>query len=870
MDALESIGRSQFTQNVRFIENYEMIKGKFVFKHYFQQDDYVDMIGQLTKEFAMPSYLRHYDICGKMVNTLSGEWQGRPDVFRVKSHDEGTSNEFQRVQTDLLQKYVMSKINAEVSVKLLEMGVDENKSDFNSEEEAQQYQQYIDEAKKQLTPPEINTYMKTSWSAAAEIWGQHQLELDRQRFRFPEKEKKEFEDMLIADRCFRHFYLTANGYNQETWNPVNVFFHKSPDVDYVEDGDYVGRVFYLTVSDIIDRYGFKMKKKELEALQEQSKNKSKKWNYAAGTEYVFDQYLMPFKDYPAYDILRQTQGFQAPDQGVPYLDSNFFSNLNGGKFFNEQRGYFFVVEGYWKSQEKIGKLTYTDPETGKLRKVYIDEDIILPERIKQVDSTFEDSNEPDTVVWTYVNRVWKGAKICVKNLGGFTNDIYLDVEPLEFQFKGDNNIYGCKLPVCGQVFSVRNSQSASFIDLVKPHQIGHNVAMNQAYAEMQKDYGKFIIMDVNMFPDKKDWGGDKAYERFMMLAKELGMTVADTSAANINSAVGVAGGHYPKEIDLDASARIISRLKIAEAFEEFALKQVGFNDYRLGQQSNSASATGVREGQARSFSQTESYFTNFSNYVQRCYKMDLDISQYVQSQEKDVTITYVKSDLSRAFTKIAGTKLLLSDLHVYVSNSQEDIRQLETLRQLALSNNTTNATVVDLAEIVTSLSPAQIKIKLKESYDEQQAKLQQQFQLEEQKLQQQQELTVLKEQKEDERLDKTLESKEMVAYITASAKQQHDALNAEKTGATNPIEIEKLNLQQQDSQVRSESVSQKLSMERDRAIAEQEYKLKKLDLDKQKIQANIEIQNKELEFARIMKGKELEQKKKDSAKKKPK
>ena len=868
MDALESVGRSQFMNNMKLIENYEMIKGKFMFQHYFEQNDYVDMIGQLTKEFSMPSYLRHYDIAAKMVNTLSGEWQSRPDVFKVKSHDENTSNEFQRTQTELLQKYVMSKINAEVSLKLIEMGVDENKEDFQSQEEQQQYQQQLDELKKQLTPPEINTYMRPKWSAAAEIWGQHQLELDRQRYKLIEKEKKEFEDMLIVDRCFRHYYLTPTGYNQETWNPINVFFHKSPDIDYVEEGDYVGRVFYLTISDIVDRYGHKMKKQELEALQEETKAKNNKWNYAPGTEYVYDNYLVPFKGYPAYDVLRNTTGNLAPDNGIPHLDSNFFSGLQTGSFFNSYRGYFFVIEGYWKSQDKIGKVTYIDPQTGKLKKVYVDEDFVVPKNFKEVDSSFSDSDEENTVVWTWVNRTWKGTKICVKNHSGFTSDIYIDVTPCEFQFKGDNNIYGSKLPVCGQVFSVRNSQSASFVDLIKPHQIGHNVAMNQAYAEMQKDYGKFIIMDVNMFPDKKDWGGDKAYERFMLLAKELGMTVADTSPQNTKGASAAAGGQYPKEIDLDASARIISRLKIAEAFEQFALKQVGFNEYRLGQQASSASATGVREGQARSFSQTESYFTNFSNYIQRCYKMNLDIAQFVQSQDRDITITYVKSDLSRAFTKIAGTALLTADLHTYVSNSQEEIRQLETLKQLALSNNTTNASIVDLAEIITSNSPAQVKIFLKQSYDEQQTKLQQQFDLEQKKLEQAQQVSLLKEQKEDERLDKTLTSKENVAYITAAAKNQ-GVPDTNQDLIPDAAEQERLGIQRDSAVSKDHLAQQKLSLERDKALTEAELKLKKLDLEKQKIQANLEIQNKQIEYARIMKNKELTQRTTDKKKKKP-
>lgn len=853
MDALESVARSQFFVNMRLVENYEMVKGKFIFSHYFEQDDYVDMISQLTKEFELPSYLRHYDIISQIINTLEEEYFLLPDTFRVKAHDENTGNEYVRTQTDLLLKYVVGKINTEVERKLLDMGFDSNKQDFDSQEQRQQYQQALEQARKQLTPPQIQDYMKNTWYTAGEAWGDHQLGLDRERFRLNVKERVELRDMFIADRCFRHFYLTPVAYEQETWNPVNVFYHKSPDVDNIEEGDYVGRIFWLTIPDIIDRYGYLMKKKQIESLQEYLKVNDRKWDYAAGTEYVYQNYMFPFKGYPAYDIIRQTQTFTNLDSNLPYLDSTYLSSLYSGRFFNETKGYYFVIESYWKSHEKLGKVIYTDPLTGLKAKALVDENFIVPEGFTELDSTFSDDTEDlNTVTWTWVNRVWKGIKLCTKSHTGFTEDIYLDVAPLEFQFKGDRNPYSAKLPVCGQIFSVRNSQSMSLVDLVKPHQIGYNVAVNQGYAEMQKDYGKFIIMDVNMFPDIKDWGGEQAYERFMMMAKELGVTLADTSSPRQSAAV--AGGHLPKEIDLDASARIMNRLKIAEYFEQMALRQIGFNQYRTGQYGSSATEGGVKEGLQASRAATGTYFTQFSNYLQRCYKMGLDIAQYVQAQNKDVTVSYVKSDLSRAFVKIAGTDLLLSDLHVYVSNSQEEARQLEALRKLALSNNTTDASILDLADIITTMSPAKIRIKLQESYDRQQEKLERQFELEQQKLEQEKQIKQFEEQKEDERIDKQIVGKENVAYIQATASIPTEPVpNPEDQNA---LAQQKVDNQKQSDQQRAQQSNAKLTLERDAQRADAEYKLKKLELEQRKVESGLAIEHDKLNYARVMKGKQ--------------
>ena len=84
MDALESIGRNQYSMNLKLIENYEMIKGKFIFSHYFETDGYKGLLSKLSEEVELPSYLRHYDIISQVINTMSGEWQKRPDTFKVK------------------------------------------------------------------------------------------------------------------------------------------------------------------------------------------------------------------------------------------------------------------------------------------------------------------------------------------------------------------------------------------------------------------------------------------------------------------------------------------------------------------------------------------------------------------------------------------------------------------------------------------------------------------------------------------------------------------------------------------------------------------------------------------------------------------
>lgn len=859
MDRLESIGRRQHLNNVKLMENYELIKGKFIFKHYFEEEGYADMIGQLTKEFELPNYLRHYDITSQVINTLSGEWQKRPDTFRVKSFGERYENDFLRAKTEMLKNYIQYNINAEINKKLIEQGIDQTREDFASEEERQQFVQLVEQQKEILTPKEIELYMSTKWMQIAEIWGQHQIEFDKQRFNFPEKEKKEFEDMLIADRCFRHFYLTGDSYNQETWNPINTFFHKSPEVDYIEDGDYVGRVFYLTVNDIIDRYGWMMDKDTLDNIRGDASINKWQDKDAYGVQYGS---VVPYEGYGQNKVFTDALGADPMTSlGIPTIGKEFFESLHTDTYSVNTAGLLQVTEAYWKSQKKIGKIIFFD-EDGVLTKQLVDENFIVPNNFKELDSSIFQSEEPDTVTWTWINEVWKGIKINARNSRTFTEDIYLDIKPLEFQFKGDLNPYNAKLPVCGQVFSTRNSKSMSLVDMIKPHQIGYNVAMNQLYQIMEREIGRFVVMDVNLFPGLKDWGGEKAWEKFMLVAKNLGLAPVDTSPQNINNAASVQGGHYPKDIDLDETSRMASRIKIAEFFESMALKQVGFNDYRLGNYSGEATAAGIEQGSKTSYAQTESYFTNFSNYLRRCYTMNLDIAQYTQSKKDSVTISYIKSDLSRSFIKIAGTELMGNQMGVFVSNSQEQLRQLESIRQLALTNNTSGATMPDLIDIITMNSPQEIKLQLEKSNRELQDRENRKLELQQKELEYKAQADKAREELEDLRLDKELASKEKIAYIN-TFRGQTDNLKDGDNNNNQPdiIEYEKLQSARDTASSKLELDRNKQIMEKEKMITDKEIAMQKLALERRKIEASIEIENKNLEIVKAMK-------KKDSTKKK--
>ena len=717
MDALESIGRKQFLDNIEILENYRMVNNELLYNHYVFTEAVTDLAQMATKEFDLPPYLRHYDMIGKVVRMLSGEYQNRPDIFRVCATDEFSTNEYLRHKGDLLIKMVSQQIQQEVQRKLQEEGIDINRTQFSSQEEQQQYQQQVQQETEKLTPEALETYMTEKYQAVPEKWGELVLKLDKQRFNTPELEMMEFEDMLICDRAYRHFYLKANGlgYMQERWNPIRVFWHKSPDIKYVEEGDYVGRVYYLSINEIIGRYGHKMRKEDLENLYGDYLRKKK----FGGAEYSFFQATnVPFENYPEYARTVQAFGFD-PHTGIPYTGAlGNITNQDVDVLFNSSStsynlaGLTLCTEAYWRSQKKVGFLIMQDPETGQIVEELVDETFIVPDFVTEVDDdpTYEDfvyypERKINTVRWTWVNETWGGVKVNIATQDKDTEAVYIDVKPLPFQFKGDIDPYGCKLPVCGAIFNNTNAKSMSLVSMMKPYQILYNVFMNKLFQLASTDMGKLLVLDPRSIPNDKDWGGDRNLQKWVTASRDSRIAQVDTSP---QARVGSQGQPPITIVDGSVFDQIKMACEIANMIEQQALLQVGVTMQRLGQADGQTTATGVMQNLKSSYSQTESFFTKFSNYKLRVLQMNLDIAQYCSATNRDLTLSLVEDDMQRQFMAINGTDLLNSQLGVRVFSSQEMVRQTEMLRELIVKNNTTNTPLSALAEVIYTNSPARI------------------------------------------------------------------------------------------------------------------------------------------------------------------
>jgi hypothetical protein len=862
LDWLEWQGLKQLRRNARRImKNYKLAKGIIDKTDYIVEDDndYRDIVEILTKEDVSALELKFYPIIPNVINVLVGEFAKRSTKLTYRAVDDFSYNEMLEQKRKMVEEVLLSDAQMKITQALVAQGMDPESPEFQQETSPD----------KLKTLPEIEKFFKKDYQSMTEQWAAHQHRVDVERFRMDELEERGFRDMLITDREFWHFKMMEDDYEIELWNPALTFYHKSPDVRYISQGNWVGKTDMMTVSDVIDKYGYLMTQEQLEALENVYPIRSAGYtigglqndgSFYDGTKSHEWNVNMPSLAYRQYTSAMSGTVLDGAD-----IVSQIIAESED--YYDQGTAYLLRVSTvYWKSQKKVGHLTKIT-DLGEVTTEIVSEEYVVTDKPIYDNRLFKNKTK-DTLVygehidWIWINETWGGVKIGpnipsfwgMNNPGGFS-PIYLGIEknnlgPIKFQFKGDNTLYGCKLPVEGAVFSDRNTKSTALIDLMKPYQIGYNIVNNQIADILVDELGTIIMLDQNTLPRHslgEDWGKGNLAKAYVAM-KNFQMLPLDTSITNTENALNFQ--HFQK-LDLSQTERLMSRIQLANHFKSQAFEVIGLNPQRMGQQLSQLTATGVEQATSASYAQTEVFFIQHCDYLMpRVHQMRTDLAQYYHSTNPSARLTYVTSADEKVNFQVNGTELLLRDLNIFCSTTANHRAILEQLKQLAMSNNTAGASIYDLGQIIQSDSIAQLNTVLKASEDKQKQmkdqEMQSQQQMQTEQLQSQEKQKQMQIQAEAERQDKQLQNNITVAEIRAAGygaavdvneNQMSDYADAMK-------EIRATEQYQQQTNLQREKDSNRMTIDRE-----------KNNIEREKIQAQRDIADKQLQIAQVNKNK---------------
>ena len=855
IDWLELQGMEFLRLNARrLLKNYKLAKGIIDKSDYIVVDDndQRELIEVLTKEDNSALELKFYPIIPNVVNVLCGEFSKRYNKIQFRAVDDLSYNEMLEQKRIQVEQNLLADAEAKLIARMIEMGMDPNS------EEAQQ--QLAPENIKSL--PEIEDFFKKDYRSLVEEWASHQYNVDEERFKMAELEERAFRDMLITDREFWHFRMMEDDYEVELWNPVLTFYHKSPDSRYISEGNFAGKLDLMTIADVVDKYGYLMDEEQLHSLQ---------------------------NIYPAKSSLYQVNGYQNDgtyydpsrshewNTNMPGLDyRRFVSNWSndparGGDIvsailnesddvYNWGESYLMrVCTVYWKTQRKVGHLTKIT-EDGEIIQEIVDETFKVTEKPVYDTSVFKNKTketllEGEHIDWIWINEAWGGVKIGPNlpafwrsNISNNINPIYVGINKtkpgrIPFQFKGSQTLYGCKIPVEGRVFSDRNTRSTSLVDLMKAYQVGYNMVNNQIADILVDELGTVIMFDQNALPRHsmgEDWGKGN-YAKAYVAMKDFQMLPLDTSITNTENATNF--NHY-QVLNMEQTNRLMSRIQLSNYFKQQAFDAIGVNPQRLGAPMGQETATGVTQALNQSYAQTEIYFNQHSDHLMpRVHQMRTDLSQFYHSRNPSVRLSYITSEAEKVNFTINGTELLLRDFNIYATTKTNHRAILDQLKQLALTNNTTGASIFDLGNIIKADSIAEVSTILKGAEQKQMAmreqEMQNQRQMQEQALQAKAQEEQMKLQFQSQENDKDRQNDLLVAEIRAAGygamqdvdqNMMSDYRDVMKDIKESTQYQEQMNLKREQSAMTNSMTQKKLDVERDRLATQRDIANTQLEI----------------------------------------
>lgn len=861
LDWLEWQGLKQLRRNARRLsKNYKLAKGIIDKTDYIIEEDneMADLIDTLTKEDTSALELKFYPIIPNVINVLCNEFSKRSSRIMFKAVDDISYNEMLEAKRDMVEQVLLQDAQQKMMSKLMEQGMDP---------ESEEAQQELN-PEKLKTLPEIEQFFKKDYRSMIEQWATHQMSVDEERFKIQELEERAFRDMLTTDREFWHFKMDEDDYELELWNPLLTFYHKSPDTRYISQGNWVGKIDLLTVSDVIDKYGWMMNQEQLETIESIYPIKS------AG-------YLVPGQqnDGSYYDATKSHEwNTQLPSLGYRQFTAAYDAGFVQGDIVQailsdsediQDYGKSYMVRVstiYWKTQRKLGHLTKITEEGETIQEV-VSENYVITDKPLYNTNVYKAKTKDNLIFgehvdWIWINEVWGGIKVGpnvpanwgMNNPSGFT-PMYLGMKggkpgKVPFQFKGDNTLYGCKLPVEGAVFGDRNTRSISLVDLMKPYQIGFNIVNNQIADILVDELGTVIMLDQNALPRHslgEDWGRNNLAKAYVAM-KNFQMLPLDTSITNTENALNFQ--HY-QVLNLEQTNRLMSRIQLATYFKNQAFETIGLNPQRMGQTIAQETATGVEQAMNASYAQTEQYFIQHSdNLMPRVHQMRTDLAQYYHSKNPSLRLQYISTKDESVNFQLNGTSLLMRDLNIFCTTKTNSRAVMEQLKQLAVNNNTMGASIYDLGNVIKSESIAELTGVLKAAEE----KVNAQKQAEQQQAQQlqEQQIAAAEKQQQDmlraqaERDDKMIQKDITVAEIRAAGFGSATDVNANQQSDY---------MDYMESMKKDQQYQEQMNLKRESEVNKKDLGIQKLSVEREKIQAQKDIAQKQLEIARENKNK---------------
>lgn len=666
-------------------------------------------------------------------------------------------------------------------------------------EEQARYQEAL-QSGEIMTPEQIQKYISKDYKDIAEITAYHSLNYLKNKLNITHEFFKGWKDALIGGEEIYYVGIVNGEPCLQRINPIYFDYDSdTSDLEFIHEAQWCCYEMIMSLTEVYDRLYDKMSEKQLNELLDMMDDRSK-----GGV----------------------TPEVRKTSLDYPHIKTHSINGFSSNPF--EEADNIHVWHCCWKSLKKIGFVNIINPETG------------MPEEY-QVDETYKETGNELDVEWKWIIEVWEGYRI--------GQDLYVGIQPIEYQHISADNPNAQRLPYTGVIYNNTNSRPRSLVSMMKPLQYMYIVLWYRLELAMARDKGKVVTMDITQIP--KSMNIDVA--KWMHYLSALGVNFVNPYEEGWDIP-GREGGkpsqfNQISALDLTMANTIDQYINLMDKIESMLSEISGVSKQREGSISSNELVGNVERSVVQSAHITEPWFWVHNQVKKECLTMLLDTAKHAWKDNK-TSIQYVLDDATRAFLTLSDD-FFYEDMDIFVEDTTKNQQQIEALKNLMQPAMQNGASLLDIAEIITMDNVTMIRSKLEEieqkRMEQQQAMEQAQAEREQQMAQIQNEIKeeelMLKEAEMDLKkyeIDSNNATKITVAQLNAYRGAEN--MDQDMNGIPDPIEIGKQAIEQQ--KVNSDIASKQFEFNNKKREMEmkREIENKKIELEKQKMKQEMELQ----------------------------
>lgn len=673
-----------------------------------------------------------------------------------------------------------------------------------SPEQAARYEQALATGEIQ-TPEAIAKYLQKDYKDIAETEAYHALQFLKRKLNLTHEFYKGWKDALIGGEEIYYIGVINGDPYVERVNPMYFDYEHSLDLEFIDDAAWCRRKMIMSATEIYDRFYDKMSERQLNELLELIDQRP-----GAGNNPEIRKTSIDYESIKLHKI-------------NSFTDNPFDID------------HITVYHCCWKSFKKIGFVTLLNPETGEVEEFQVDED-------------YKVTGTEQSVEWDWIIEVWEGYRI--------GDDMYIGIQPIEYQHISADNPNSQKLPYTGVVYNNTNSKPRSLVSMMKPLQYMYIVVWYRLELALSRDKGKVAVMDITQIPKSMNIDVNK----WMHYLSALG--VAFINPYDEGWDIPGREGGKPSQFnqlsswDLTMSNVIAEYIQLMQKIEDMVAKLTGITPQRQGQIAASELVSNANTAVNMSYHITEPWFWNHNQVKRRVLTMLLNTSKAAWKDSKKY-LNYILDDATRAFVQLSDN-FFYEDMDIFVDDSTKNQQYIDQLKQLLQPAMQNGASLLDIAEIITLDNMSMIKNRLEEIEQKRMEQMQQQQQAEQQAQQQmaeqqnqlkEEELMLKKAELDLEKYkvdqDRYKAEQDNATKITVAQINSYrgaENMDQDMNGIPDPIEIGKQALEQQ--KINSDIATKQLELNNKRREIEQkrEAENKKIQLEKDRMKHETELQ----------------------------